>query len=90
MLLETGLTDAATNQRLNPITTCECPFRLRHVTGATISGSTTAQGAIVAHTSSTAITAGAIDPAGVGVANTDGNEGATGFKLEYRQLPGNC
>ena len=28
--------------------------------------------------------------AGVGVANTDGNEGATGFKFTYRQIPGNC
>ena len=88
MLLETGLTDAATNQRLNPITTCECPFRLRHVTGATISGNAIAFAAIIAHTSSTGTAANS--PAGVGVANTNGDEGATGFKMNYRQLPGNC
>ena len=83
MLLETGLTDAATNQRLNPITTCECPFRLRHVTGAVISGSTIAAAAAVGNTVPAAA-------AGVGVANTNGDEGATGFKMTYRQLPGNC
>jgi len=32
-LTPTGLTDAVGNNRLNPVTTCQRPFRIRHVTG---------------------------------------------------------
>jgi len=82
MLIPTGMTSDTTNtNRLNPVTTCQRPFRLHHVTGAVTSGDT-GQTAV---TNSATATFG-----GVGVANTDGNEGATGFKMTFRQIPGSC
>ena len=68
---------AANDPRLTPIISCQKPFRLWHVTGN--SGTT-------GTTDATLNSA----PNGVGIANANGDEGATGFVLNYRLLPGNC
>jgi len=75
ILNQNGWLDDAAGPRLAPVTSCQRPFRMFFSTGDC---GTNANNQVA-------------NPVGISnVANTDGDEGNTGFAFTYRQVPGSC